>query len=92
MKKHKKRRLPARVEQVLELPAGTLTDGVRMEVTGNRRAVIEGCQRVLEYEEGLIRIQTAGGDIRFMGHGLCMNCLTPAGIVITGSLLSIEYV
>lgn len=88
----KKGRVPVKLEQLLDLPAGTLANNVRMELTGTRRAVIEGCRRVLEYEPDVIRLDTADGVVRFMGRGLCMNCLTPSGTVITGQILSIEFV
>lgn len=87
----KKRRIPLRVEQALQLPAGTLTNDVRLELTGRRRAVIEGCRRILEYEDDTIRLDTPDGALRFMGQGLCMDCLTPTAVVITGTILSVEY-
>ena len=64
-----------RVEEVLELPEGALGNCARLEMAGNRRVVIEGCR----------------GIIRFMGRGLVMNCLTEDCAVITGFLLSVEF-
>ena len=46
---------------------------------------------IQEYEEGLIRLSTTSGTIRFMGRGLVMNCLTEDCAVITGFLLSVEF-
>ena len=40
---------------------------------------------------GLIRLSTTSGTIRFMGRGLVMNCLTEDCAVITGFLLSVEF-
>ena len=91
MKKRPGGRIPLRVEQALELPAGTLTGGGRLELTGNRRAVVEGCRRVLEYEEDRIRLQTEDGVVRFMGRDLCVNCLTDGCALVTGILLSVEF-
>lgn len=82
----------ARAERVLCLPTGALSDGVRMEITDDRRVVIEGCRRVLEYEQDRICIDTPTGRVRFIGHSLCMNSLSASGAVITGRLLAIEYV
>ncbi len=80
-----------RVEQALELPEGALGNSARLEMTGNRRVVVEGCRGIQEYEEDLIRLSTASGSIRFMGRGLTMNCLTDDCAVITGFLLSVEF-
>ena len=81
-----------RAERALSLPAGSLSNGVRLEITDDRRVVVEGCRRVLEYEEDRICIDTAIGRVRFIGRSLCMNCLTESGAVVTGRLLSIEYI
>ncbi len=79
------------MERALSLPAGTLADHLRMEIVGNTRVVMEGCRRVLEYEADIIRLDTPDGEVRFTGDRLCLNCLTPLGTVITGTILSIEY-
>ena len=81
----------ARVERALSLPTGTLGEGVRLEITDNRRVVIEGCRRVVEYGEDRICIDTACGRVRFVGRSLCMTCLRASGAVITGQLLAVEY-
>lgn len=88
----KKARIPEKMEQVLDLPAGTLANHVRMEIVGRGQVVMEGCRRVLVYEPDCIRLDTVDGEVRFMGDHLCLNCLTPLGTVITGTLLSIEYI
>lgn len=90
----KPRPVPAiaqRMERALELPCGTLTSAARMELSGNRRVVVEGCRGILEYEEGQIRLSTASGEVRFMGRDLCMNCLTEDSAVVTGVILSVEF-
>lgn len=95
MKQKRRVRKPSpvarRVEQVLELPGGTLSGAARMELSGNRRAVVEGCRGILEYEEGVIRLNTDGGIIRFMGRELGLSCMTEDCAVVNGFLLSIEF-
>ena len=80
-----------RVEEMLELPEGALSGAARVELSGNRRAVVEGCQGILEYEEGVIRLNTTSGIVRFMGRDLRMNCLTEDSAVVTGFILSVEF-
>ena len=96
MVKHRRRVRQAspvarRVEQVLELPGGTLSDAARMELSGNRRAVVESCKGILEYEEGVIRLNTGSGVLRFMGRELGLSCLTEDSAVVTGFILSVEF-
>ena len=80
-----------RVEEVLELPEGALSGAARVELSGNRRAVVEGCRGILEYEEGVIRLNTTSGIVRFMGRDLTMNCPTEDSAVVTGFILSVEF-
>ena len=61
------------------------------ELSGNRRAVVEGCRGILEYEEGVIRLNTTSGIVRFMGRDLTMNCLTEDSAVVSGTILSVEF-
>ena len=79
------------MEKLLDLPTGALTSVTRMEVSGKRRVVIEGCQGILEYSEDCIRLRVCEGVLRLFGRGLCMNCLNPSCAVISGNILSLEF-
>ncbi len=83
--------LLAQAETALKLPAGSLSAAPRIELTGNRRVWLEGCQSILEYDEERIRLRTAVGELRISGSDLCMTCRTPEHAVITGRLLAVEY-
>ena len=80
-----------RLEQGLDLPTGVLSTAPRMEFSGNRRVVIEGCQSILEYDEDRIRLRTALGEVRFLGSRLRMVCRTSEHAVVSGHLLSMEF-
>ncbi len=86
-----KEALARRVERTFALPDGLLGKSARMELSGNRRLLIEGCRGIAAYEEGLICLRTDSGTIRFSGCDLRMHRLDPACAVITGRLLSIEF-
>ena len=43
----RKERLLERVETALEMPTGVLTAAPRVEFSGNRRVLVEGCKRIL---------------------------------------------
>lgn len=83
--------LPRRVENALDLPVGVLTAAPRIEFSGNRRALIEGCESILEYNEDCIRLRTAIGVIRLSGRELCLHCRTSEHAVITGRFLALEF-
>lgn len=84
-------RIPERVEQVLELPVGSLSGAARIELSGNRRAVVEGCRGIVEYSDGLIRLNTSSGIVRFTGNNLSMSCLTEENAVVEGVILAVEF-
>ena len=79
------------VEKALDLPMGVLSNLVRMELTGNRQVVVEGCEGIVKYDEDRIQVRTVSGMVRFTGRQLCMTSLNPSCAVITGRLLSIEF-
>ena len=87
----KSRELSKKVEKVLEIPDGALSGEVRMEWSGSRQVIIEGCCGILQYEEELIRLDTRSGELRFRGSALKMGCLNEDGAVISGRLLSMEF-
>lgn len=86
-----KETLGRHIETTLQLPTGVLTSAPRLELSGNRRVLVEGCESILEYDEDCIRLRTAGGVVRFTGRELCMNCRTPEHAVITGRLTAVEF-
>lgn len=80
-----------KVERILDLPVGVLTEAPRMELSGNRRILIEGCQGILKYDEDRIELRTASGTVRVTGRALCMDGLNQVCAVITGRVLSVEF-
>lgn len=84
-------KISAKAEQVLDLPTGALATNVRIELMGDRRVLIEGCQGIVRYDEDQIQIRTVGGVVRFTGRELCMTNLNAACSVIVGRILSLEF-
>ena len=87
----KRKTVSEKVEKALDLPVGVLSNVFRMEVSGNRQVLIEGCQGIVKYDEDQIQVRTVSGTVRFTGRELCMTALNPACAVVTGRLCSIEF-
>lgn len=87
----RKEALSRHLERSLQLPDGLLTTLPRLELSGNRRVLIEGCTGIVDYDEDRICLRTAVGTVRFFGRSLCMHRLNPTCAVITGRLLSVEF-
>lgn len=94
-RKHKKKRadngLPEKVERAFELPLGSLSSAVRIELMGNKKAIISGCHGIVEYDDDLVRMQTGSGMIRFTGNTLSISNLTEDSAVVEGNILSLEF-
>ncbi|MBQ9862041.1 MAG: YabP/YqfC family sporulation protein [Clostridia bacterium] len=91
MKREKRAAIAKKVENTLDIPVGVLSRAARMEVSGNRQVLIEGCRGIVRYDEDQIEVRTADGTVRFTGREMCMTSLNPACAVITGRLLSVEF-
>jgi|GEM_PF-2222063 sporulation protein YqfC len=64
---------------------------MHIELYGNRKAVVEGCCGVLEYDDDVIRIRTRAQPVRFTGHGLAIRCLTVDALVVEGYITCIDF-
>ena len=80
-----------KLTQELEIPQAALRGVSHMELSGNREAIIEGCKGVVEYDEGIIRLNLGKNIVRFTGTGLSIRTLTLEQAIITGNILSIDF-
>lgn len=76
---------------MLDIPPSALSGIPQIELAGNREAVIDGCQGILEYDEENIKLTTGKMSIRFTGRGLQIKVLTHDSAVIEGFIRNIEF-
>lgn len=62
-----------------------------MEVEGDRRVVLCGCQGIHAYTEECIALRTPFGVVSVYGQDLRMGCMTQEGATVTGRLQRIEF-
>ena len=62
-----------------------------IEMTGNRRIIIEGSTGVLLYERESIKINTNKMVISFSGRGLTVRCISDSCVEIDGFITAIEF-
>lgn len=89
--KEEKRDVLGKVTQALELPRTIFSDTPQIELMGNREAIVEGCQGVLEYDENTIRLNLGAMMLQFTGRDLTMKCLTGQNVIVQGFFHSIEF-
>lgn len=78
------------VSDALELPKG-IAAGVRIELSANREAVVEGSCTILEYDENCVKVATGKLAVTFFGAGLTLRTLSEESVIIDGKISSIEF-
>ena len=79
------------LRQAADGAAQTLDDRLpRVELTGDRRLVLENHRGVTEYGETLVRIACGGSEVRVTGTGLRLSALSLTEAVIEGKIHSVE--
>ena len=69
-----------------------LGGGCLVELSSDREALVEGCTGILEYDDGLIRLNTKNFILQFTGSNLQIQCMSETGAVIVGQIRSLEYI
>lgn len=77
---------------MMGIPPTALPGVPQIELGGNREAVIDGCQGILEYSEDMIKLAAGKLTLRFTGRGLQIKVLTHDSAVIEGYIMSIEFI
>nr|WP_306286887.1 YabP/YqfC family sporulation protein [Neglectibacter timonensis] len=60
-------------------------------MTGNRRAVVDGCDGIVDYDEEKVIVRTGRLTVRFEGRSLRLKRLTENSAVIEGFIIRVEY-
>lgn len=67
------------------------TGGAVLSVTGNRSAVMDGCDGVVDYDAEKIILRTGKLTVRIGGRGLRLTRLTETSAMVEGLIDRIEY-
>ncbi len=86
-----KKKLKARVVDLLELPKEIVLNLPLISMMGNEELHIENYKGMIEYSEEKIRIHTAIGIVKIEGRGLFLKAITTEHITIHGVIVKIEF-
>lgn len=89
MKKRKK--LPSKLDQILEIPKEVYSKEVRLSCLGFEELIIENYKTILDYQEIYVRIHTYTGILGIAGRNLEMLQMTEDDLKITGDIEKIEF-
>ncbi len=65
--------------------------GAVISITGNRCAVVDGCDGVMDYDEERVILRTGRLTVCISGRGLRLASLTENSAVIQGTIAAVEY-
>lgn len=80
-----------RIAAALEIPPDFIGSS-HIEMDGSRHLIIEGCRRVLCYDENLISLDLKQTHIQITGTYLCFKMINKRQLVIIGNISSVEFV
>jgi len=63
----------------------------RIELTGNRKCIIDGLKGIREYHRDRICMDLGKYSVCFLGDELYINCFSPEGAVIEGTIIALEF-
>lgn len=75
----------------LDLPQDAVSGYAHIEISGNREAIVEGCQGVLEYGDNLIALNTGRLTVRICGCGLTIVSMQNGQAIIKGTITGVDY-
>ncbi len=89
----KKRRVSFKeiISDMFELPKDVVMDLPRMTLVGNIQVYLENHRGVIAYNENLVRIGVANGEIIIRGRNLSIENLAAAELLIKGSVEECRY-
>ena len=90
--KNKNQTSPERLVKILDVPQNMFESYSQIVLSGNREAVLDGCQGVIEYEDDFIKLKIGRQVVKFTGQNLQIKCMTGENVIIDGKILSVEFV
>ncbi len=87
-----KPRLKQKVTEILELPKEIVLNMPKLTMLGNGDLIVENYKGILEFDDGLIRLNTTSGVIKVTGVNILIKEITLESIMIFGDIQSLEFI
>ena len=71
--KNKNQTSPERLAKILDVPQNMFESYSQIVLSGNREAVLDGCQGVIEYEDDFIKLKIGRQVVKFTGQILSVE-------------------
>ena len=74
-----------------DFPLASIPGVSHMEISSNNKAIISGCEGVLEYDDSRIRLNLGTRAALFRGTDLVMKTFNSDEVIIEGIFAAIEF-
>ncbi len=74
-----------------ELSNYQIANESRTEIFSNKQIIIEGCQKILDYQDTYIKLKLKKGNISLLGEQFVIGNFFEEKIIIKGIISSIEF-
>lgn len=82
--------IKTKISKAIQSPKTIFKNLPQIQLNGNKEALVESSCGILEYDENVIRLNTDGFIIKFLGQDLSLNCMTNENVIVSGTIFSIE--
>ena len=79
------------IEQMLGVSGSIFDNGARIELFGNREALVDGCKGIADYDENGIEIRLRRGKVKFVGQELSVITFDRNHAQIQGFITGVEF-
>ena len=86
-----KRNFSAEVKKANSYVKDNVLSSVHIEMKSNRELVLEGCQKIEEYDENIVKIKVPKMWISVFGRDLELRCLNSDSLIVSGIICSVEF-
>lgn len=85
------RNFSSEIKKANDYMKDNVLSSVHIEMKSNRELILEGCQKIEEYDENIVKIKVPKMCISVFGRNLELRCLTPDSLVVSGFISSVEF-
>lgn len=79
------------ISRSLDLPQDAVSGYAHIEISGNKEAIVEGCQGVLEYSDSVIALNTGKLTVRICGCGLTIISMQSSQAIVKGVITGVDF-
>ncbi len=87
----KKSKITEKISEELGIPKTIVAGFNHIELFGNREAIVNDCQGILEYSDERIKLNMGKNTVLFLGSNLSLKEYGASQAIITGIVFSVEF-